>query len=293
MFKRRDWLHTKGADGGHTGNSDSDSDDDSNVLSPSHGLEENEVLSYESDENELSEDEGQELEGPRDSEEEEDVTAEDVIRIWTNPDPDVHKFKGIPLRCVACKALLLNRTTYMEHVSSKAHNRKIKGLDPQDQALQLATESLAGDEEEAETHMERLERMRMLATGSIGGKDTSSKEGVRTGHEYESSSDEGEGDVDRKSVVKVRSSKLRSEVLKGAGLTTSNEHVPVSAVDSGPAISNGENRRVPGHSRKRPGKRQRAALKAEGKDPSTGKRFKARKKAEEPEGDLANGKHKA
>ena len=47
------------------------------------------------------------------------------FRVWTNPDPEVHKFKGIPLRCVPYKALLLSRNTYLQHIASKVRKGSV------------------------------------------------------------------------------------------------------------------------------------------------------------------------
>lgn len=87
----------------------------------------------------------------------EEPTVEDVIKAWSSDDVVAQGFKGIPLRCIPCKVLLLNRDTYLQHLASKGHQKKIKRVSEPSEAIQLASGSNEAREEE-ETHGERLAR---------------------------------------------------------------------------------------------------------------------------------------
>ena len=108
--------------------------------------------------------------------------------------------------------------------------------------------------------MERLERLRLLAAGTSGkpGKGMKSK-----GSDDDSSSSEDEDER-----------RARRHLGKGKG------RPPVVVGGEEPALTSG-GKPTSGkakEARNRPGRRQRAALKASGLDPSTGKTFKPKKK---------------
>ena len=96
---------------------------------------------------------------------EEGPTAEDVLKAWSSDDPAVYGFKGIPLRCMQCKVLILNRDTYLQHLQSKGHQRKLKNVTDPGGIIQLAIGSNEPQEEE-ETHGERLARIKSLAASA-------------------------------------------------------------------------------------------------------------------------------
>jgi hypothetical protein len=118
------------------------------------------------DENEGSEEiyvgRPQERSEEAESDESEGPTADDVIKAWTSEDPAANSFKGIPLRCIPCKALILNRVTYLQHLQSKGHVKKVKSACDPKEVMQLASGSNEPQEEE-ETHGERLARIKSLA----------------------------------------------------------------------------------------------------------------------------------
>uniref|UniRef100_A0A7S0VD37 U1-type domain-containing protein n=1 Tax=Polytomella parva TaxID=51329 RepID=A0A7S0VD37_9CHLO len=202
MFKRRDWKYVNQRSGQDI-DSDSDSDSDSEASDGSQEVKERLISESESEktssENESDQDNDNQNESEEGSEEEtfartfddfsdpdddDEGTALDVIKAWESDDPLASKFKGIPLRCVACKSLLLNNIAYKQHVSSKKHLTKSKswmaeqtrfrkGKTPATCILVAAVCDADGSlkVEDAETHEERASRIReQLATSEAATK---------------------------------------------------------------------------------------------------------------------------
>ena len=121
--------------------------------------------------------------------------------------------------------------------------------------------------------MERLERLRLLVAGPRGKPDNGGKRptgGDLNGDSSSSSSDD-DGDRDegrdkRRGGGRRKGSKAPSPSLEASD--------PPRSSTAGAAAS----KRKPKEARKRPGRRQRAELKASGLDPSTGRSFKPNKR---------------
>eukprot|EP00955_Chlamydomonas_euryale_P105300 365630-Chlamydomonas_euryale.AAC.14 len=58
-----------------------------------------------------------------------------VCSAWTGSDETLHGFRSAPLRCMPCKVLLLNRTTYLQHVASKQGPLHDSHSDPDDASI--------------------------------------------------------------------------------------------------------------------------------------------------------------
>ena len=138
--------------------------------------------------------------------------------------------------------------------------------------------------------MERLERMRLLVAGPSGPKGRRNNmphmpdDSDSDDHDDDDSSDEEDGGPAARALMRRRG----RVAAAGAGSGAAGRGGGIVELPAGgggaaakPEASKGGDKAKKAHEdRKRPGKRQRALLKAEGKDPSTGRVFKAKKKRE-------------
>lgn len=135
--------------------------------------------------------------------------------------------------------------------------------------------------------MERLERLRLLVAGPSGPKDK--KKGGKglppraaadsdDDGDDDSSSDEEDGGPAARALRRRQGKVAASAAGRAAGQEGDQAEQSDAVVAKPDASSQGDKAKKAHEDRKRPGKRQRALLKAEGKDPSTGRVFKAKKK---------------
>lgn len=104
------------------------------------------------------------------------LDVEELVQNWLTA-PDDGQLKGPPLRCRCCPGtLLLNATSLKTHISSKRHQKNQKLREDHPQPICLA-EDLDGDNtEDAETHAERLQRLRKVsAPPDLSGLSVSQK----------------------------------------------------------------------------------------------------------------------
>lgn len=166
--------------------------------------------------------------------------------------PKGTNLKGKAVKCIVCNGtLVLNSSDFKTHVSSKKHLKNIKAAiedDSSDDDLQpyepfcFAEDfdpSGEEEEEEAETHFERLERLR-----GILAKENNVVAGGEGGNEEDSDDDSNKEDDQLPEEGKKVSKKLSNKEKK---------------LKRKEKRSKGKEKEA----RKRPGKRQRQALKEE------------------------------
>ena len=137
--------------------------------------------------------------------------------------------------------------------------------------------------------MERLERMRLLVAGPSRPKGRRNSmphmpdDSDSDDHDddEDSSDDEEDGGPAARALMRRRGRVAAAGAGSGAaGQGDGKAERPEGAAAKPEASKGGDKAKKAHEDRKRPGKRQRALLKAEGKDPSTGRVFKAKKKRE-------------
>lgn len=166
-----------------------------------------------------------------------------MIRNWEDG-PIEQTSKGVALRCVACKALLINAQSYRAHVSSKRHGKAVKAWpDDLGPPVVFATDAARG-EETGETHAERLERLRRQAALDAEDADGGAPQG--SGKKKKKVKGDG-GKPERKRPGKRQRAALKEERTKAT---------------AGDGAAAGKATSAKGGVRKRPGKKQLAALKA-------------------------------
>lgn len=153
-------------------------------------------------------------------ESEDGPTAEEVIKAWMSEDPSVNGFKGIPLRCMPCKALILNSVTYLQHLQSKGHMKKVKNVSDPGGFMQLASGSNEPQEEE-ETHGERLARIKSLASTLTVGKPTDDTSDSTDSDVEKNKSEALGGKRDRKRQRVKRPGKRQRKELMAKGIDPS------------------------------------------------------------------------
>lgn len=177
---------------------------------------------------------------------------------------------------------------------AQTHRKKVKARGSSvETSIILARHANIAVEEEAETHAERLARLRAFST--VAGEAAAGAD-AKVANGEEGSSDEEGGPAPRRRQAaekkRVPSAGGSAEGPSGSGGGSSSDGgATVALAEEAQAVATAAEAAEAGakadkasagksKGKKRLGKRQREALKAEGKDPSTGKKFKARKKQE-------------
>eukprot|EP00884_Botryococcus_braunii_P002913 jgi/Botrbrau1/12622/Bobra.0169s0149.1 len=173
MFKRRDWIYTKGQNG-----SDSDSEDNSSntsSVSPSSSPppSSNDGSARTSEIDETTDDpEVTDQKEPHGIGEDSAIDSEDThqdldtqLRLWESYERGVRP-PGRALRCRLCPGvLILNATAFTQHVRSAKHTKRL-AKQKQKEADPLCfcfADELRAEEEACETHGERAARIAAAA----------------------------------------------------------------------------------------------------------------------------------
>jgi hypothetical protein len=182
MYKRKDWVFLRRGQGasGDNSSSSSESSEESRPESDDSASDSEEIESSMEDSEELSDEEedGSILELAEEdfsAEEEEPGNMEEGLQeqleLWYDSGSKGKVEKGQALMCTICKGkrLLLNSVVLYQHVESKIHKKMLSSSEfSGEELIKYISYAKTRDENaifetDAETHAERLERIKTLA----------------------------------------------------------------------------------------------------------------------------------